>query len=236
MLAGRRTEGNALLPPPCCDLQEISVLRQQDAAKGRSLPRPSFQGRSFRHNAPAGSPNPLPCQRVHSLDRILGEEFSCSRRGQVDRHLGRDGRVQRAIPGLDPETRAVAADTGRGHPADLLAHRQGALCECRRGRRRHVHPRPTGKVSRKRFPKRAKLWPEREKMSRLRPLAAHFGRAADRPGPGSMADRATCCQYRENRPRSLTRDRSPNGGQSWTLTGNTAAIASAARHTRGQGV
>ena len=29
------TEGNALLLPPCRDPQEISVLRQQDAAKGR---------------------------------------------------------------------------------------------------------------------------------------------------------------------------------------------------------
>jgi len=29
------TEGNALLLPPCRDLQEISILRQQDEAKGR---------------------------------------------------------------------------------------------------------------------------------------------------------------------------------------------------------
>jgi hypothetical protein len=65
---------------------------------------------------------------------------------------------------------------------------------------------PQANVSRNRRKQRLQLWAEREKIARFRPLAAHFGRAADRPAPGSMADRAICCQYRENRPRSLTRN------------------------------
>jgi len=37
-------EGNATLLPPCRDLQEISVLRQQDAAKGRRSLQQLFVG------------------------------------------------------------------------------------------------------------------------------------------------------------------------------------------------
>jgi hypothetical protein len=38
-------EGNATLLPPCRDLQEISVLRQQDAAKGRRSLQQFFVGK-----------------------------------------------------------------------------------------------------------------------------------------------------------------------------------------------
>jgi len=37
-------EGNATLLPPCGDLQEISVLRQPDAAKGRRSLQQLFVG------------------------------------------------------------------------------------------------------------------------------------------------------------------------------------------------
>jgi hypothetical protein len=37
-------EGNAALLPPCRDLQEISVLRQQDAAKSRRSLQQLFVG------------------------------------------------------------------------------------------------------------------------------------------------------------------------------------------------